>query len=178
MECHVRPDTPETDTDPLQPQDLSCKRPHHTDHHTYHHTDHHTNHETIIKTEDTDSGLFRPYCLKDPTEYKYERNPGLHTSLHHAPLQPDTLVTSPGVRGVTSFLQYRNIEDLATAQAILDLSSGSGHSTDHVTSPDLTQHDHEIKTETSDADTSNSNNTAVFKINGGRTTAYTYEVRN
>ena len=83
--------------------------------------------------------------------------------------------------------QYRNIEDLATAQAILDLSAP--HRTLPGTAPPLAiaPPPHlggpppppgspdfvDIKTEDETAEAGAS---AVFKINGGRTTAYTYEV--
>jgi len=110
-------------------------------------------------------GLFRPYCLKDPVEYKYER-----PSLQDYPYPP-------------AYLQYRNIEDLTTAQAILDLSAP--HRTNpapSVTSsagaalqilppshqPLLSQPNSDIKTEVI-------HGAPVFKLNGGRTTAYTYE---
>merc|ERR1712012_1241704 len=49
--------------------------------------------------------LFRPYCLKDPVEYKYDRV-GLQ-DFHFTP----------------AYLACRNLEDLSTAQAILDLSA-------------------------------------------------------
>ena len=83
--------------------------------------------------------------------------------------------------------QYRNIEDLATAQAILDLSAPHrtlpgtapplalappphlGGPPPRPGSPDFV----DIKTEDETAEAGAS---AVFKINGGRTTAYTYEV--
>ena len=147
----LRPDTPgeeETDHDQghdlLQPQDLSLKR------------------SEVIKTE-AEAGLFRPYCLKDPVEYRYDRPPplpGLHYDLPRVPLSPQ-------------FIQYRNIEDLATAQAILDLSktSPSLPQPQAPASPDYLNPTSDIKTE-EDAGSA----AAVFKINGGRTTAYTYEV--
>jgi len=144
----LRPDTPgeeEADHDQghdlLQPQDLSLKR------------------SEVIKTE-AEAGLFRPYCLKDPVEYKYDRPPplpGLHYDLPRVPLSPQ-------------FIQYRNIEDLATAQAILDLSKTSPSLPQPPASPDYLNPTSDIKTE-EDAGSA----AAVFKINGGRTTAYTYE---
>ena len=152
----LRPDTPgeeaeESDhehsqgQDLLEPQDLSLKRPE-------------------VKTE-ADAGLFRPYCLKDPVEYKYDRPPPLplHYDLPRVPLSPQ-------------YIRYRNIEDLATAQAILDLSktSPSLPQPQAPASPDyLDPVTSDIKTE---EDAPGSEAAAVFKINGGRTTAYTYEV--
>ena len=135
----ARPDTPQEEDEELhhQPEDLSCPRP-----------------EEEVKTEET--GLFRPYCLKDPVEYKYER-----------PVYP----SFPSYTPHPAFIQYRNIEDLATAQAILDLSQPRGPS------PPLSlpANQSDVKTEPSpDTD----QNAAVFKINNGRTTAYTYEVSN
>ena len=101
-----------------------------------------------------ESGLFRPYCLKDPVEYKYDRHP----------CPPSYPTYNP------AYLQYRNIEDLATAQAILDLSAGA-RAVETVSEPELTlSPNSDIKTEDDAA------GAAVFKINGGRTTAYTYEV--
>ena len=145
----LRPDTPgeeEADHDHpqgqdlLQPQDLSLKRPE-------------------VKTE-AEAGLFRPYCLKDPVEYKYDRPPPLAYDLPRVPLSP-------------RYIRYRNIEDLATAQAILDLSktSPSLPQPQAPASPDYLDPTSDIKTE-EDAGSA----AAVFKINGGRTTAYTYEV--
>jgi len=100
-----------------------------------------------------ESGLFRPYCLKDPVEYKYDRHP----------CPPSYPTYNP------AYLQYRNIEDLATAQAILDLSAGA-RAVETVSEPELTlSPNSDIKTEDDAA------GAAVFKINGGRTTAYTYE---
>ena len=100
-EC-PRPETPVDDhetqdnhEDNDHPEDLSYKRP------------------ESIKTEDKDTGqsedtgLFRPYCLKDPVEYKYDRHPAL----------PNYPTLSP------AFLQYRNIEDLATAQVTKNLNT-------------------------------------------------------
>jgi len=146
----LRPDTPgeeEADHDHdhpqgqdlLQPQDLSLKRPE-------------------VKTE-AEAGLFRPYCLKDPVEYKYDRPPPLAYDLPRVPLSP-------------RYIRYRNIEDLATAQAILDLSktSPSLPQPQAPASPDYLDPTSDIKTE-EDAGSA----AAVFKINGGRTTAYTYE---
>ena len=150
-EC-PRPDTPGEEADHdhhqgqdlLQPEDLSLKRP--------------EARECLIKTE-AEAGLFRPYCLKDPVEYKYDQPPCL-------PRVPQP-----------QYIQYRNIEDLATAQAILDLSSPNRRtvtapapspSPQAATSPDYRTSD--IKTE------EDAGSAAVFKINGGRTTAYTYEV--
>lgn len=71
------------------------------------------------------------------------------------------------------YIRYRNIEDLATAQAILDLSktSPSLPKPQAPASPDYLDPTSDIKTE-EDAGSA----AAVFKINGGRTTAYTYEV--
>ena len=146
----VRPDTPLEDDDfnLQEPEDLSCRRPEEVDGH--------------VKTEE--AGLFRPYCLKDPVEYKYER--------------PSYATFPPAYTSHPAFLQYRNIEDLATAQAILDLSQPRVPSPNPVT----TQQYLSVATANSDVKTEPepSNGTeepAVFKINNGRTTAYTYEVR-
>merc|ERR1712110_545455 len=70
------------------------------------------------------------------------------------------------------YIRYRNIEDLATAQAILDLSktSPSLPQPQAPASPDYLDPTSDIKTE-EDAGSA----AAEFKINGGRTTAYTYE---
>merc|ERR1711936_477560 len=65
------------------------------------------------------------------------------------------------------------MEDLATAQAILDLSqprAKSGSESPHP-HPHLPQHHSDVKTEPE----TDSEAPAVFKINNGRTTAYTYE---
>merc|ERR1711936_939107 len=144
----VRPDTPLEDDDfnLQEPEDLSCRRPEEVDGH--------------VKTEE--AGLFRPYCLKDPVEYKYER--------------PSYATFPPAYTSHPAFLQYRNIEDLATAQAILDLSQPRVPSPNPVT----TQQYLSVATANSDVKTEPepSNGTeepAVFKINNGRTTAYTYE---
>lgn len=99
--------------------------------------------------------LFRPYCLKDPVEYKYDRV-GLQ-DFHFTP----------------AYLACRNLEDLSTAQAILDLSAP------HRTSPTSPHLPHlrgasptnpHVKTE----HLPDGLNT-VYKLNGGKTTAYTYE---
>ena len=58
---------------------------------------------------DSHGRIFRPYCLKDPLEYNYTR--------------PFSINTSTTTSSVSSLLQYRNLEDLTTAQAILDLSA-------------------------------------------------------
>ena len=160
QEC-LRPDTPLEETedelhhhhhhhhhllhpaDLQQPQDLSCKRP---------------QEEAEVKSEE--SGLFRPYCLKDPVEYKY----GRPSYANFPPYSP-------------AFLQYRNIEDLATAQAILDLSQpraqGGAEEPQPLPHPLHPHHHSDVKTEPE----TDSEAPAVFKINNGRTTAYTYEVR-
>merc|ERR1712012_1007178 len=127
--------------------------------------------------------LFRPYCLKDPVEYKYDRV-GLQ-DFHFTP----------------AYLACRNLEDLSTAQAILDLSaphrtlsttlssslsnslssslsnslSNSLSSSANLnTSPHLNHgalpHNPHVKTE----QLTEGLNT-VYKLNGGKTTAYTYE---
>ena len=159
QEC-LRPDTPLEETedelhhhhhhhhhllhpaDLQQPQDLSCKRP---------------QEEAEVKSEET--GLFRPYCLKDPVEYKY----GRPSYANFPPYSP-------------AFLQYRNIEDLATAQAILDLSQpraqGGPEEPQPLPHPLHPHHHSDVKTEPE----TDSEAPAVFKINNGRTTAYTYEV--
>jgi len=80
--------------------------------------------------------IFRPYCLKDPLEYNYTR---------------------------PSVLQYRNLEDLTTAQAILDLSAPhrTGQAPLHSPLPSTFEADVHGITE--------------YKLSAGRTTAYTYE---
>ena len=151
-EC-LRPDTPLEETedelhhhhhqhlhpaDLQQPQDLSCKRP---------------EDDPEVKKEET--GLFRPYCLKDPVEYKYGK-PSYANFPSYSP----------------AFLQYRNIEDLATAQAILDLSQPRAQVGPETPHPRPHPHHHsDVKTEPE----TDSEAPAVFKINNGRTTAYTYE---
>lgn len=156
-----RPETPQTDgehfrvqsgrrpSDPFEtdesqePEDLSLKR-----------------------VNDPPEALFRPYCLKDPVEYKYER-----PSLQEYPYPP-------------AYLQYRNIEDITTAQAILDLSAPhrtlnpdssevlpSSNLPSRVT-PQNTDHLH---TDPDNIKTEIILGAPVFKLNGGKTTAYTYE---
>jgi len=139
-----------------QPQDLSCKKPPEA---------------RFIKqeeaTEPIETGLFRPYCLKDPVEYKYDRPSPLR-----APQFPSPTYTTPP-SAPPPFLAYRNIEDLATAQAILDLSAP--RHTPHPGDPDyLNSNSENIKTEDESSEAAAAA-AAVFKINGGRTTAYTYE---
>ena len=138
-----RPETPreeETEYDINQPEDLSFK-----------------------KSDDT---IFRPYCLKEPVETKYER-----PSLQNYPYPP-------------VYLQYRNIEDITTAHAILDLSSP--HRTTPLPSNYQQTADHNVPPpnpanplitpplSTSDIKTELIG-TPVFSLNGGKTTAYTYE---
>jgi len=140
-----RPETPLDDGEfGHQPEDLSFKR---------------------------SEGLFRPYCLKDPVEYKYER-----PSLQDYPYPP-------------AYLQYRNIEDLSTAQAILDLSAPhrttpvtsvtSNGPAFHLLSPSQLPSKQPLLSPTlstnSDIKTEVIHGAPVFKLNGGRTTAYTYE---
>lgn len=60
--------------------------------------------------------IFRPYCLGDPPLAKYE--PGII----HPPSQTG-LASYP--YSSAAYLQYRNIEDINTAHAILDLSRSS-----------------------------------------------------
>ena len=59
--------------------------------------------------------LFRPYCLQDPVSAKYE-------SIHSP---PQNGLPSPYPYSSAAYLQYRNIEDINTAHAILDLSRSS-----------------------------------------------------
>ena len=107
--------------------------------------------------------IFRPYCLKDPEEYNYTR----------------PISRSPSI-------QFRNIEDISTAHAILDLSAphrtGSNPETSyHIvpnpscptlpSSPGPTSSLLSIPEPETDA----RGETVVFKLNGGKTTAYTYE---
>lgn len=140
-----RPETPLDDGEyGHQPEDLSFKR---------------------------SEGLFRPYCLKDPVEYKYER-----PSLQDYPYPP-------------AYLQYRNIEDLTTAQAILDLSAPhrthpvtsvtSAGAAFHLLTPSQLPSQQPLLSPTlstnSDIKTEVIHGAPVFKLNGGRTTAYTYE---
>ncbi|XP_023337953.1 transcriptional repressor scratch 2 [Eurytemora carolleeae] len=110
--------------------------------------------------------IFRPYCLKDPEEYNYTR----------------PISSSP------SILQFRNIEDITTAQAILDLSAPhrTGSNPEHTyhlvqtpsspnppTSPYINPSTaHLTKPE---PETDIRGEAVVFKLNGGKTTAYTYE---
>jgi len=137
-----RPETPVDDGEyGHQPEDLSFKR---------------------------SEALFRPYCLKDPVEYKYER-----PSLQDYPYPP-------------AYLQYRNIEDLTTAQAILDLSAphrtnpvtGAGAAFHIITPTQISPQESLISptlSTNSDIKTEVIHGAPVFKLNGGRTTAYTYE---
>ena len=136
----------------------------------------------------TKKDIFRPYCLEDPVTIKYERSQ-----------------TPPSVENfysayTASYLKYRNIEDINTAHAILDLSkSSSSHQKSTASrcsaySPNPNSslsHDDDDDDDDDDADSStstpllspalstNSNDKGVdpdtYKINDGKTTAYTYE---
>jgi len=140
-------DTTSSEQD-AEPQDLSCTR------------------------REEDGRIFRPYCLKDPVEYNYAR-----------PVASEQAV----VDSTSALLQYRNIEDITTAQAILDLSAP------HRTAPLHTYH---IVTPASqptalttalttlqpvpppteaDLETDLIHGSPVYRLNGGKTTAYTYE---
>ncbi|CAB4065568.1 SCRT [Lepeophtheirus salmonis] len=111
--------------------------------------------------------LFRPYCLQDPILAKYER-----------PVY-DTFFPYTSTTSVPSSLQYRNIEDINTAHAILDLSS-SARTTPSSSPPEpiistptpllspASSAGDVVKTEYTEAG-------PVFKVNNGKTTAYTYE---
>ncbi|XP_059088221.1 zinc finger protein SNAI2-like isoform X3 [Tigriopus californicus] len=123
--------------------------------------------------------IFRPYCLEDP--------------VHKQLAQPLYPYPSP-------YLQYRNIEDINTAHAILDLSRRSASpkpikikeepqtsSAHGLVSPPCSSHS--LSSSTQDATpllspalSSSSTTTSAtspesigFKVNAGKTTAYTYE---
>ena len=64
---------------------------------------------------------YRPYCLRDPTEYNYKRHSNtISTATTSATTAATALSTSSNL---TTLLKHRNLEDIRTAQAILDLSS-------------------------------------------------------
>ena len=152
--------------------------------------------------------LFRPYCLKDPTEYKYNRNHQHHHhhQLHHQQQQqqfnrlpgyffhtpwtvPPPAATAAAASSSSS--SPPDVEDLSTAHAILDLSQARGqdgreagrhqfsqfglmgmHGMDRnqaarQPAQPVATSQAEVKTECIEG--------AVFKVNGGKTTVYTYE---
>ena len=129
--------------------------------------------------------IFRPYCLEDPVNIKHERS--------SSPPTAESFYSAY----TTNYLKYRNIEDINTAHAILDLSrSSSSHqksrcSSSSPNSSNSSSHqshheDGEANSSTptpllSPALSTNSSSEAskaaeaTFKINDGKTTAYTYE---
>ena len=133
--------------------------------------------------------IFRPYCLQDNrVNIKSEPTTSPSPVTSATPFHPYYSPTP---------LQYRNIEDINTAHAILDLSKTS--TTYPTTStPDVKpssavvsahhhHHSHSshqttpspllspaLSTQSSSAGT-DSSSSSTFKINNGKTTAYTYE---
>ena len=128
--------------------------------------------------------IFRPYCLEDPVTVKFERS------------QSPPTVESFYSAYTANYLKYRNIEDINTAHAILDLSrSSSSHqksaasrcSTSSPTPNGSLSHDDDGEVDSSTptpllspALSTNSSSDAgkasdTYKINNGKTTAYTYE---
>jgi DNA-directed RNA polymerase subunit RPC12/RpoP len=120
--------------------------------------------------------IFRPYCLEDPVTVKFERS------------QSPPTVESFYSAYTANYLKYRNIEDINTAHAILDLSrSSSSHQKSgkslHSGHGDEEDDDADSSTPTpllSPALSTNSSHDAskssdTYKINEGKTTAYTYE---
>ena len=101
-----------------------------------------SNHSDEKELEKKVSPTYRPYCLKDPTEYNYTRHnftvstnkisttaPSNATAFNN----PVITIKNPATNLNTLF-KDRNIEDISTAQAILDLSS-----------PDRTGHQQQLQ---------------------------------
>ena len=131
--------------------------------------------------------IFRPYCLEDPITIKHERS--------HTPPTVESFYSAY----TANYLKYRNIEDINTAHAILDLSRSSsshqksrcltstpnGSSLVSPSSREGCQEDSStptpllspaLSTNSSSNDISKAaSESATFKINDGKTTAYTYE---
>ncbi len=124
------------------------------------------------QTKNPKKDIFRPYCLDDPVQLKLESNPENFYASYPA-----------------SYLKYRNIEDINTAHAILDLSrsssthqkqsSGSTHTSRHESSDDSnsTTPTPLLSPALSDSgeNQKHDDDNATYKINDGKTTAYTYE---
>ncbi len=131
--------------------------------------------------------IFRPYCLEDPISIKYERS------------QTPPTVESFYNAYTNNYLKYRNIEDINTAHAILDLSrTSSSHQKSRCStstpnssnSPNSSHDDVEegnnsstptpllspaLSTQSASEAAKAAAEAATFKINDGKTTAYTYE---
>ncbi|QQP55322.1 Scratch 2, partial [Caligus rogercresseyi] len=109
--------------------------------------------------------LFRPYCLQDPILAKYER-PVYDTFFPY---------TSSPSSVHSSLLQYRNIEDINTAHAILDLSSSARSPKHPLSTPTPLLSPASSTGETVKTEGSPNSSDSVFQVNNGKTTAYTYE---
>lgn len=147
-----------------------------------------TNNNNVNNNNNSSSkSLFRPYCLEDKVEIKKEM-------FASSPVSPPTAasITSPFHPYYSPTpLKYRNIEDINTAHAILDLSKTSTQyptsstpvdikpmissinlsaSSQSTPSPLLSP---ALSTATNSTESSAANST--FTMNNGKTTAYTYE---
>ena len=147
------------------------------------------NNNNINNNNNNSKDIFRPYCLQDnrvsiksePISSTANLTPAI-TQVGTSPFHPYYSPTP---------LQYRNIEDINTAHAILDLSktstqypttstpdvkpsisSGASPSSQATPSPLLSP---ALSTQSSSAGTDSSSPHSTFKINNGKTTAYTYE---
>ena len=140
--------------------------------------------------------IFRPYCLQDsPVRTVHIKSEPVSTS----PLPASSPVSLPlsSANLNSPFhpyysptpLQYRNIEDINTAHAILDLSKTSTTYPIATSTPDVKPTvSHSVSSShatpspllspalsTQSSSTGTDASVSTFKINNGKTTAYTYE---
>lgn len=142
------------------------------------------NNNNVNNNNSTNSkDIFRPYCLQDRVQIKTE---AILNSQQHSPQHQTTTTVSPFHPYYSPTpLQYRNIEDINTAHAILDLSKTSTTYPKDDIKPTVTStpistaslHPTPTPLLSPALSTATSTESAVstFTINNGKTTAYTYE---
>ena len=147
--------------------------------------------KTNFNNNNNTKDIFRPYCLQDRTTVNIKSEPVSTSSPNSSPIPSASTISSANLTPFHPYysptpLQYRNIEDINTAHAILDLSKTSTTYPIATSTPDVkptvSASSHATPSpllspalSTQSSSTGTDASVSTFKINNGKTTAYTYE---